>query len=228
MKQIGNVILGVVLIALGVIFALNSTGVTNIDVFFDGWWTLFIIVPCVVGLFKDESKTGSIIGILIGVALLLSCQGVIMWETFGKLIVPAILVIIGVNIIFKDAINHDVSDKITQLNKSKNVEGGICATFSGQDVKLDGDKFEGTDVNAIFGGVKLDLTKAVIEKDIVINTYSIFGGIDILVPEDVKVKVKSTAIFGGVDNKHNSTNEKENVHTVYINALCLFGGLDVK
>lgn len=226
MKQIGNIILGVVLIALGVIFALNSTGVTNIDVFFDGWWTLFIIVPCVVGLFKDESKTGSIIGILIGVALLLSCQGVIMWETLGKLIVPAILVIIGISIIFKDVINHDVSDKIAQLNKRKNP--GIFATFSGQDVKLDDDKFEGTDVNAIFGGVKLDLTKAIIEKDIVINTYSIFGGIDILVPEDVKVKVRSTAIFGGVDNKHNSTNEKENVHTVYINALCLFGGVDVK
>ncbi len=29
---------------------------------FDGWWTLFIIVPCAIGLITDRDKTGSIIG----------------------------------------------------------------------------------------------------------------------------------------------------------------------
>ena len=45
MKKISSVIWGIVLIAAGALFALNALNITNIDIFFDGWWTLFIIVP---------------------------------------------------------------------------------------------------------------------------------------------------------------------------------------
>ena len=38
----------------GVIFGLNALEITDINIFFDGWWTLFIIVPCFIGLFKDD------------------------------------------------------------------------------------------------------------------------------------------------------------------------------
>ena len=82
-------------------------------------------------------------------------------------------------------------------------------------------------MSAVFGGIKCDLTKAVIESDIVINASSIFGGIDIIVPDNVKVKVKSSSIFGGVsDKKRHSENAEAN--TIYINATCLFGGVDIK
>lgn len=224
MKQIGNKVVGLVLVVVGIIIALNTLGITNINIFFDGWWTLIIIIPCAVGLFKDEEKTGSIIGIVLGVFMLLCSQNVISWDMLLKLGVPCILVIIGLGLIFKDVLNRDTAKRIDELNKVK-VENTICATFSGQDVKVD-EKFEGTTIDAIFGGVKLDLTKAVIEKDCVINATSIFGGIDIVVPESVKVKVKSTAIFGGVDNKRESI--EDSVNTIYVNALCLFGGVDIK
>lgn len=225
MKQIGNKVIGLVLVVVGVIIALNALGFTNINIFFDGWWTLIIIIPCVVGLFKDEEKTGSIVGIVLGVFMLLCSQNVIPWDMLLKLGLPCILVIIGLGLIFKDVLNRDTSKRIDELNKEK-TKNTICATFSGQDVKIDEEKFEGATVDAIFGGVKLDLTKAVIEKDSVINATSIFGGIDIIVPESVKVKVKSTAIFGGVDNKRESS--EDSVNTIYVNALCLFGGIDIK
>ena len=61
--------------------------------------------------------------------------------------------------------------------------------------------FYGTELNAIFGGVDCDLRGAFIEQDCVIKANAIFGGIDIYVPEGVNVKVHSTSIFGGVDNK---------------------------
>ena len=44
MKNVSNLLWGFVLIVLGIIFGLNSLEITNINVFFDGWWTLFIIV----------------------------------------------------------------------------------------------------------------------------------------------------------------------------------------
>lgn len=227
MKKFGNVLWGLVLIVLGLIIGGNTLGITNINVFFDGWWTLIIIIPCFIGLFKEREKTGNIIGLLIGIALLLACQDLLDFNLVWKLLFPAILVAIGVSIIFKDVIGGKVSKEIKKLNEKKTGENEYCATFSGQDVRFDGEQFKGVDLTAVFGGIKCDLRNAIIEEDAVINTSSIFGGIDIYVPENVKVKVKSSSIFGGVsDEKKHSQNA--DAHTIYINATCIFGGVEIK
>lgn len=59
MKKIENTVIGLIFIIIGVIIGLNTFHITNIDLFFDGWWTLFIIIPCFLGLFKDQDKTGN-------------------------------------------------------------------------------------------------------------------------------------------------------------------------
>ena len=67
MKKLSYILWGIVLMAAGVVLALRIFGITGADIFFDGWWTLFIIVPCAIGLFTEREKTGNIIGIVIGV-----------------------------------------------------------------------------------------------------------------------------------------------------------------
>ena len=208
MKNFGNVLWGIVLIILGIVIGGNALGITDINIFFNGWWTLFIIVPCFIGLFKEKSKTGNIIGLLIGVVLLLCAQGVLNFSTIWKLILPAILIIIGISFIFKDTFDKKVSQKIKELNKNKANSEEYCATFSEQNVKFDGEKFNGTDLTAVFGSVKCDLKNAIIENDVIINASSIFGGTEIILPENANVKVKSSSIFGGVDEKRK--NQEQN------------------
>ena len=227
MKKFGNVLWGVVLIIIGLIIGGNALGITSINIFFDGWWTLFIIVPCFIGIFKDNEKTGNVIGLLIGVALLLGCQNILDFDLIWKLAFPTILVIIGLSIIFKDVLGGKVSDEIKKINEKRSGENSYCATFSSQNVNFDGEKFTGADLTAVFGGVKCDLRKAIIDSDVVINASSTFAGIEIYVPSNVKVKTKSTSIFGGVENKAN-TKVDENSHTIYINGTALFGGVEVK
>lgn len=227
MKKFGNVLWGIVLILIGLIIGGNALGITNIDIFFDGWWTLIIIIPSFIGLFKEDEKTGNIIGLLIGIALLLACRGVLDFNLIWKLMFPVILVAIGVSIIFKDLISGKINKKIKELNQTKTGDNECCATFSGQNINFDGEKFTGIDLTAVFGGIKCDLKKAIVESDAVINTSSIFGGITLYVPEDVKVKVKSSSIFGGVSDERKYT-EKTEAYTIYINATCLFGGVEIK
>ena len=105
MKKIENTVIGFILIIIGVIIGLNAFHITNIDLFFDGWWTLFIIVPCFFGLFKDQDKTGNIIGLIVGIYLLLYCQGLINFQFAWKLVVPVIFVLRGLKMIFKDTFN---------------------------------------------------------------------------------------------------------------------------
>lgn len=228
MKNFGNVLWGIVLIILGIVIGGNALGITDINIFFNGWWTLFIIVPCFIGLFKEKSKTGNIIGLLIGVVLLLCAQGVLNFSTIWKLILPAILIIIGISFIFKDTFDKKVSQKIKELNKNKANSEEYCATFSEQNVKFDGEKFNGTDLTAVFGSVKCDLKNAIIENDVIINASSIFGGTEIIVPENANVKVKSSSIFGGVDEKRKNQEQNNSGYTIYINATCLFGGVEIK
>ena len=224
MKKIRNTLWGIVLIVLGVIIGGNALGITNINIFFNGWWTLFIIIPCFIGLFKEREKTGSIIGLIIGIVLLLCCQDILNFDLIWKLIIPIVLVVIGLSFIFKDTFNKQVVEEIKKINKlSKDNE--VCATFSEQKINYDNERFKSSEISAIFGSVKLDLRNAILDDDVVINTTSIFGGIDIYVPKNVKVKVKSSSIFGGVDEK---TKKNDGKVTIYINATCVFGGVDIK
>lgn len=226
MRKFSNIMWGLVLIALGVIIGLNSLGLTSIELFFDGWWTLFIIIPCFIGLITDKEKTGSIIGLIIGILLLFGCQDIISFETFWKLLIPMLLVILGLSMVFKDVFNSKINKKISELNKNSKSEKNISAYFSGQKLVYSKEEFDGINMEAVFGGIKLDLREAIIKKDVVINGRAIFGGIDILVPENVNVVVSSSAMFGGVDNKREL--KQDNKITIYVNGSSLFGGIDIK
>lgn len=227
MKNYKNIILGLILILIGIVIGTNSLGITNINIFFSGWWTLFIIIPCFIGLLSEGEKTGNIIGLLIGIALLLCCQNVLDFELIWKLALPVALIIIGLSFVFKDTFNHKISSKIKELNNKETSEG-YCSTFTGQNIKLGDEKFIGTYLTAIFGGIKFDMTSAKLEKESIINVSSIFGGIEIYVPENANVKIKSSSIFGGVNDKRKNISEDEKNKTVYINATCIFGGVEIK
>ena len=131
MKKVSGILWGIVLVAVGVILTLNAFGVANVDIFFDGWWTLFIIVPCVIGLFTDYDKSGHLIGICIGVFLLLCCQDVLNFDMFWKLLVPAIIVIIGVKMILGSIFDNRGEQVFKQIKENNTTVRSGAATFSG-------------------------------------------------------------------------------------------------
>ena len=225
MKKISSVLWGLVLIAIGVVVGLKAFGM-NIHIFFDGWWAFFIIVPCAIGLFTEREKTGNLIGIGVGVFLLLCCQDILSFALLWKLLVPAIIIIVGLKMIFGGLFGNKASEMINTMKQNGNSPRVGCATFSGCNMIFDGEVFEGAELTAVFGGVKCDLRGAVIEKDCAITVSSTIGGIDILVPQNVNVKTNVNGIFGGVSNK--TQINKENAVTIYISGNCIFGGVDIK
>lgn len=219
-----NLIWGLLLIVIGIIVGINALGIGKIDIFFAGWWTLFIIIPCFIGLFTDEDKSGSLIGIAVGVALLLGCRGIVRFEVLWKLLLPVILILVGLSIIFKDTIGNKVRKEIKKINNKDTQEYG--AIFGGQDLDFTKEKFEGCELNAIFGGIKCDIRKAIIKDTVLIKANAIFGGITVYVPSDVNVKISSMPIFGGVADEREDKNYDEKT-TVYIDATCMFGGVTI-
>lgn len=226
MNNVKNILWGIALVVIGVIIGLNTMNVVNIDIFFDGWWTLFIIVPCFIGLFTNKDKTGNIIGLFVGVILLLGMQNIIDFNLIWKLLLPSIIVIIGLSLIFKNTFNSKINNEIKKLNNKNTKNNEYCATFSEQRIDIPNEEFKGATLNSVFGSITCDLREAKIKEDVVINASSVFGGIGIIVPDDVNIKIKSNSIFGGVNNKKKNNTDKK--YTIYVNASCLFGGVDIK
>ena len=112
MKKIRNILWGLVFIVIGLILSLKALEIINIDIFFDGWWTLMIIIPCFIDLFKQESKIGNIIGLLIGIVLLFCCMGIFSFGIFLKLLIPLTFIMIGISFILKNTINKQVKEEI--------------------------------------------------------------------------------------------------------------------
>lgn len=220
-----NLIWGLIFIVVGLGFAGNVLELWDFNLFFNGWWTLFIIVPCAASLIQNGFTSSNVIGLTIGGLLLLSMQGIFDFAVVGKLIVPLIFIMIGLSIIFKNMFHKDGG-----IHINLKYQGGASehsAIFAGNSYRVTGEKFMGTTMNAIFGGVELDLSDAIIDEDVVINATAVFGGIDVKVPYNVKVKVSNVPIFGGVSNNV-PTSRDLNAPTIYLNSTCMFGGIDIK
>lgn len=225
-NKVSNILFGIAFVIAGIGFAGNAFGMWNFSLFFDGWWTLFIIIPCVIVIIKNGFSPVPVIGVAVGVMLLLSEQKIIDGRMMRGLIFPVILVIIGLAIIFRTSASSAAhqAKQINQMRKGQLPE--YAAIFGSQNVRIS-ESFYGANATAIFGGVELDLRDAVIREDIVINATAVFGGADIFLPANVKVKTSCLPIFGGVGNKARSS-EDAGAPTVYINATCIFGGVDAK
>lgn len=227
MNKLRRIMWGVVLVALGVLAGLHVMEIIDLKNLFEGWWTLFILVPSFVGLIADRDKIWSVIGLFAGTTLLLACQDIIPDKAVLGLIIPFVIVIFGFKLIFKDMFNKKARNAKLRLAQDGAKPLQYTSTFSGQTVNYSGDVFRAAQLNAIFGGLTLDLSNALVADGAVIDVCSAFGGIDIVLPPDVNVSIGTTSVFGGVSDKR-KTKTETGPATVYITGSCIFGGVDIK
>lgn len=213
MKNKSSVFWGIILIIVGVLFLGNNLNWWDINIFFKGWWSLFIIAPSIYGLFDKSSRSGSAISLVIGILLLLAAQDVISYGMIWKILVPIIIIVIGLTLIFN---NRKLKKRLENAKEYVAVFGGVDEIIN--EVVSD---FK---VVSVFGGIDLDLRKAKIEKDLYIEAVSIFGGIDIKLPDNFKLQISGIPIFGGVENKYNDDGDI----TITIYYTCIFGGIDLR
>lgn len=230
MSKMSRWLWGIVLVVLGVILGINALGIMQINIFFPGWWTLFIIVPCVISLFgNDSDKWADIVGIIVGVALLLGCQGLLSFRMIWSLIVPVILIVVGLSLLLKDVLKGKVTKEIKRLHKEGSGKGKeYWATFAGQNLNFANQVFEGCRLEAVFGGIKCDLREAEIKEDVLIRASAVFGGVTILVPKDVNVQVIASSMFGGTTNRFAKKELDEKKKTIFVESTALFGGVEIK
>ncbi len=89
--------LGIILLVIGIVILLNALNVIPVNIFFNGWWTLFLIVPALMSMSRQGLTAGNAILLVLGVGFLLREQG---WD-YTQYIVPALFIAVGLVIIFR-------------------------------------------------------------------------------------------------------------------------------
>ena len=228
MKQSSKIIGGIALLAFGIVWILELLGLISISL--EGWWTLFIIVPCFVNIFNDRHKAGAIIGFGIGILLILAARGIIPWNDIWKYLICLASVVLGITLLFFNKKscchwhNHEQSAAII-LDGSKMHK--IDVTFGKQEYSYSGQRFEGAEVHNSFGFTSLDLRGADIMDGAVITVECSFGGVEIRVDKGVCVNNSIETSFAGVDCEC-CTQPADGTKTLYLKGHCSFGGIEIK
>jgi predicted membrane protein len=247
-RNLGSrVILGIILIAIGVIYLLKTFYFPiDIEIF------SFPFILIVIGIIIMLNSGNKLFGVIVFVFGLLLYFGdhITIW--------PFFFILWGIYIIFKNrSYGHRVSDHpqpdsnpsekrdfrddIADFVKSEKkhfYDSSIrkdylddVSVFGGGHKVIHSDNFKGGNITAIFGGSEIDLTQCKLAPgDNIIDVVIIFGGTTIVVPNNWDVILNVTPLFGGFSNKKNRyvSSVPEPDGTLIIKGVVLFGGGEVK
>jgi hypothetical protein len=84
-------------------------------------------------------------------------------------------------------------------------------------------------VVAVMGGGELDLRDAKLGPGVTeIEIFTMWGGVEILVPDGVRVDVSGMGVMGGFSASGGSTSEDPNAPVLRVSGLAIMGGVDVR
>lgn len=227
----GRIIIGIAIVVISVCWALSTLNIATINLLFDGWWTLFVIVPCLINLFTDKHKAGSALGLGLGILMMMAARDVITWSQFFELGLALIGLVGGISIIIfgfaKEKPNNsfDIEDHHQHLD-GKNIKE-YNVTFGQQSARLDNEVFEGAQMRCRFGAMQLDLRQATITNNSVLKIDCAFGAVEVLLPENVNVKQGTENTFGGVEDSRKLAPTAD-APVLYVDGKVSFAGVEIK
>ena len=249
MKKGNGVVIGLLFILVGLLYAGTALDLFEFSIFFPGWWTLFIIVPCLYALTRrKEDKLGPMVGLIIGLCFLFNAQDFAFHIDLFPMLIAVLCIIIGWKLLFPTKKEHkdveftydsDTGEKEVEVNsgtpnntytKSNGGYVNVSTILGGKDIRVDNECFTGADITVIMGAVDLNLRNAIITEDVYINVTAIMGGIDIYVPANVRIVTDGcVTIMGGIDVNTDFANfHGVDSPRVIITGNCIMGGIDVK
>ena len=223
MKNKTRVFFGILLLLLGVSILLNNL---NLNTAFDlsivtrfFWPSIFLGLGLI--MLFDKNLVPGVFFSLIGTTMILN--RLFEWN-FWSVFWPLILVGLGLYTLLKKDDNIRLNSAQTESDENKINDNVI---FWGSEKVINSKDFKGGDINTLFGGYKLDLRDAKISKDgAKINVNCMFGGVEILVPDNCKVISSGSGILGGWDSNFRLRDTKEPV--LEISGVASLGGVEIK
>ena len=226
-----HLLLGIVLMFLGLFLIADLADIVpwRLRDFIFTWQALLIFLGLIFLSNKENKGTGFIL-IAIGSFFLLPRFFDVPYY-WRSLFWPTILIVLGLVIIFS-----------SRRGRGTTIFGGgqrdrafsedwldDVSVFGGGDKIVNSQNFQGGKLTHIFGGSKIDFTRAKLAPGKNhLEVVMIFGGTKLIVPESWTVKMELTSVFGGFSDKRVKTMVvSESDRSLYITGVNVFGGGEV-
>jgi predicted membrane protein len=222
----GGLIWGGILLLAGVAFLLDSMGILPVDRIFR-LWPLILIGVGAAHVLRRENRVWGVLLLLVGTLFLLDNLGFahFRWAQLW----PLALIVAGVLVMWNSL---EARRPISGAAGARNTLNEL-AFFGGIERRVTTQNFEGGVALAIFGGIEIDLRQAGMEADeAVLEVNSVFGGVEVRVPETWHILTEGHGIFGGYTDRTIQTGVEDlnnpKKKTLLIRGAAVFGGVEIK
>lgn len=220
MQTLSRILTGILILIAGLGGLLDALGVLPFWQYAATWWPLGVIIAGLLVIIADVRQyITTIVLVVVGVLLQLHTLNFIHVNVWG-LIWPVIIIAVGLSVIV-NKVGHGKNVKTRDLDS-------VAAIFSGSETANKSQNYKGGKVSSIFGGVKIDLRDARIDKEATIEVFVLCGGVELDIPREWKVQQRVTPILGGVESKSYSEKTTDKSPTLYITGMVALGGVEVK
>jgi len=216
---------GLIVIAIGVILLLDQEGIVRA---WEVWrfWPLAVIIHGLMLMFRREEtpeRLWGLVEILFGVVFQLDYLGYRYFQFSHTW--PLLVIVAGLWIMFATFRAGQSGSKWTQLDFHR------VDVFGGGKVRVTSKNFRGGRWIAVFGGSQVDLTEADLDgNEATIEIIAIFGGGEIVVPQNWDVVVRGLALFGGHNDETRRPLQEPAAprKVLLITGAWVFGGFNIK
>jgi predicted membrane protein len=193
-------------------------------------WQALLIFLGLIFLSNKENKGTGIILIVIG-SFFLMPRIVHVPYYWRSLFWPSILIILGLVVIFSSGRHRGEGTFFGGHRRRSTSEDWLddVSVFGGGDRVVNSQNFQGGKLTHIFGGSKIDFTRAKMAPGRNhLEVVMIFGGTKLIVPESWSVKMEVTSVFGGFSDKRIKTMVvTDSDRSLLITGVNVFGGGEI-
>lgn len=230
---------GLVLIAGGVLILLANFKVFQINDFtnlINYLWPSALVLLGLASMIEHRRITvwGTFL-LIIGGVYLAHAFGYLMGNDPQFMILPAIVIALGLALLFgrrvpeirfpKEPIHINLGRDTNPRNES--AKKTYTAFLGGLDERVVDDAFTTCEVTAMLGAADMDFRSirfAGNEGTLTLN--AVFGGIECLLPKDVRVVATGTPMLGGFENR--CVDDPTASKTLYVSYSAMFGSIEIR
>ncbi|MEO8432430.1 MAG: DUF5668 domain-containing protein [Acidobacteriota bacterium] len=235
----GRIVAGGILILLGLLFTLDNFGLVRAgDVFH--YWPLFIVGFGLLKISQSRAREQRVAGYVITAVGFLLLARTLRLLPFGlRQLWPVVLLLVGALLVWESlrgrGARTDGGSGIAARDES--VAGSTLNEFAfmgGGDRVVRSQDFRGGEVTAIMGGFQIDLRGAAIGGAAAeMEIFTLWGGVDLRVPEDWNVVVRGVPVLGVFSNSTRSAGSADPRgsapgKSLIVKGMSIMGGVEVK
>lgn len=219
----GRVGLGLGLIVVGLLTALDQAGVLDLGSL-SRYWPLLLVAFGLAGLW--QGRGGLVPLLLLGAGVLLQLHTLDILRLRPAVILPVALILLGLRMLWPRATGP------APEGEGKDGQGTVDlqAVLGSLEHRVRSDAFRGGRVQVLLGGCDLDLRAATCAPGgAVLDLFVLCGGLEMRVPRGWTVVLEATPLLGGVENKSASAEGTPSPDArLVLRGTILMGGVEVR